>query len=241
MNNTFNLKTKITSSLVDYDNKMRFDTLLNEFQNATIFHSEEMGVGFEDFKKSSNAFWVLTKIKLYAPKMPKIYENVDFITYPTDISGFRFIREFTALGDMGAKVLGHSEWCVLDLETKRLRRSDSVVYPFNEIRRTDNVGLEFSNMKFDVVESDYSYDYTVKLIDIDCNNHTNNVSYAKMALNAFDIEEYKSYNFTTFEIKFINQSYFGDKITIYKKQVDNGVYILGKILDKQIFSVMLSK
>ena len=241
MNNTYNLKTKITPSLVDYENKMRFDKILNEFQNVAIFHSEEMGVGFENLKKTSNAFWVLTKVKLYAPTMPKINENVVFSTYPTDISSFRFIREFTALGENGAKVLGHSEWCVLDMETKGLRRSNSVVYPFDMDRRTDNVGLTFTNVKYEMLDGDFCYDYKVKLTDIDCNKHTNNVAYARMALNAFTIEEYNDYNFTTFEIKFINQSYFGDKIAIYKKKADNGVYILGKILDKQIFSVMLSK
>ena len=240
MKNTFTLTKQITATSIDYENKMRFDTLLSSFQDTAIFHSNEMGVGFYDLLKTSNAIWVLTKIKLYAPKMPLLTENVEFATYPTDISAFRFIREFTALGDMGGNAVAHSEWCLLDATSKSLRKSDSIVYPFDVERRTDNVGLSFDNMRYDI--GTYSYTYKVKLTDIDCNRHTNNVAYARMALNAFNIEEFDSYNFTTFEIKFINQSYFGDEIEIYKNKLDeNKVFIIGKIQDKSIFSVLLSK
>ena len=240
MKNTYTLTKQINSTLIDYENKMRFDTLLSSFQDTAIFHSNEMGVGFYDLLKTSNAIWVLTKIKLYAPKMPLLTENVEFSTYPTDISAFRFIREFTALGDMGANAVGHSEWCLLDASSKSLRKSDSIVYPFNIVRRTDNVGLSFDNMRYDMGK--YAYTYKIKLTDIDCNKHTNNVAYARMALNSFSIEEFDSYNFTTFEIKFINQSYFGEEIEIYKNKLDeNRVFILGKSKDKNIFSVLLSK
>lgn len=241
MNNTYSIKKQVDSSMIDYNNVMRFDNALLEFQNLAIFHSHEMGVGFEDLKNSSNAFWVLTKVKLYAPKMPHLTENTTFTTYPTDISALRFIREFTAFGDNGGKVLGHSEWCVLDFDTKQLRRSSSIVYPNDLVHRTDNVGLTFDNARYEISDEDYVYTYKVKLTDIDCNRHTNNVAYARMALNAFTIDEYDSYNFNTFEIKFISQSYFASEIEIYKKAVDaNTVFILGKSQDKNVFSVVLS-
>ncbi len=240
MKNTYSLTKQINASLIDYNNKMRFDTLLASFQDTAIFHSNEMGVGFEDFIKSSNAIWVLTKVKIYAPKMPVLTENVEFSTYPTDVSLLRFTREFTAFGDKDAKAVGHSEWCVLDATTKSLRKSNSIDYPRDLEHRTDNVGLTFDNMRYEI--GDYVYTHKVKLTDIDCNRHTNNVAYARMALNAFSIEEYESFNFTTFEIKFIAQSYYGDEIEIYKNKIDeNKVFILGKIQDKNIFSTIFSK
>ena len=240
MKNTYTLTKQINATLVDYENKMRFDTLLSSFQDTAIFHSDEMGVGFVDFIKTSNAIWVLTKVKLHAPKMPTLTENVEFSTYPTDVSLVRFIREFTALGDMGANAVGHSEWCVLDATTKTLRKSSSIVYPHELKHRTDNVGLVFDNMRYEA--TNYAYTYKVKLTDIDCNKHTNNVAYARMALNAFTLDEYDCFNFTTFEIKFMAQSYYGDEIEIYKNKIDeNKVFILGKIQDKNIFSVIFSK
>ena len=242
MKPTYVLNNQITSSLVDNGNKMRFDTLLSTFQDLAVFHSIELGVGFYDLLKKSNALWVLTKVKLYADKMPLLSENVEFTTYPTDISLVRFIREFTASGDMGAKVIGHSEWCLLDATNFSVRRSNSIDYPFDLERRTDNVGLEFTNTKCEILDEDYSYTYSVCLTDIDCNNHVNNVAYARMALNTFTPNGFNKFDFKSFEIKFINQAFYGCKIKVFKKQInENTVYILGKTDEKQIFSVILSK
>ncbi len=240
MNNTFTLKKQIASSLVGLDGKLRFDTLLSTFQQLATFHSEEMGVGFKDLYKNSNALWIVTKIKLYAKKMPTLNETVEFTSYPTNITPLTFIREFTANGDMGGNAVGHSEWCVLDATTKSLKRSNSIVYPFDLPRRDDNVGLTFDKMRYDVNSLEYIYSYTVKLTDIDLNRHTNNVAYARIALNAFNIEEFENSNFTSFEIKFINQTYYNDEIKVYKTEVEkNKFFIVGKVLDKIVFSVII--
>ncbi len=240
MNNTITLKKQIDSSLVGFDGKLRFDTLLSSFQQLATMHSEELGVGFKDLYKNSNAIWIVTKIKLYAPKMPLLHETVEFTSYPTNITPLTFIREFTANGDMGGNAVGHSEWCVLDATTKTLKRSNSIVYPFDLPRRDDNVGLTFSKMRCDDDILNYVYSYTVKLLDIDLNRHTNNVSYVKVALNAFSLEEFESYNFTSFEIKFISQTYYNDEIKVYKAEIDkNKFFIVGKVLDKLVFSAII--
>ena len=50
------------------------------------------------------------------------------------------------------------------------------------------------------------------------------------------------FDFKSFEIKFINQAFYGCQIKVYKKKIDeNTIYILGKTDEKQIFSVILSK
>lgn len=241
MKNTYNYNFTVPASYVDKNLKMRFDSILSLFQDMATFHSQEMGVNYEALLDSSNAFWVLSKISLQVNKFPLSNEKCEAETYPTDISGFRFLRELRLKGSEGADVVGHSEWCVLDATTMQLRRSNSIVYPFDMQRRTDNVGLDFIKERFSTTNEDYVYTYKVMLVDIDCNKHTNNVSYAKMAINSFDLQEFNTFNFTKLEIKFISQSYFGDEIKIYKKVLENKVYVEGKILDKQIFSLVFSK
>ncbi len=240
MNNTITLKKQIDSSLVGFDGKLRFDTLLSSFQQLATLHSEELGVGFNDLLKNSNAIWIVTKIKLFAPKMPVLHETVEFTSYPTSITPLTFIREFTASGDKGGSAVGHSEWCVLDATTNSLRRSNSIVYPFDLPRREDSVGLTFNKMRCDDGILNYIYTYTVKLLDIDLNRHTNNVSYVKMALNAFSLEEFVNCDFTSFEIKFISQTYYNDEIKVYKAEIEkNKFYIVGKVLDKPVFSAIM--
>ncbi len=241
MNNTYILKKPITASLVGNDNKLRFDTLLSSFQDLATLHSREMGVGFDELLKSSNAIWIVTKIKICVAKMPSLYENVEITSYPTSITPLTFIREFTLTGDMGGSAVGHSEWCVLDATSKTLRRSNSIVYPFDMPHRTDGVNLTFDKMRQDNINFDFSYSHTVRLTDIDCNEHTNNVAYVKMALNAFSALEFNSHGFTSLEVKFSSQSYYGDEISIFKAELESGkFFIIGKIEEKTVFSIILS-
>lgn len=242
MKDTYVQKTVIPSSLVNYKEEMRFDTLLHMFQNIAIFHSKDLGVSFEEMLENSNAFWVLTKIKVYVEKMPKWNELATFSTYPTDILTYRFMREYLVEGEEGAKVYAHSEWCAIDAENGSIRRSNTIKYPFDLNRRTDNLPLSpFNRYYCDTSLTNKVFSYTIRLTDIDVNKHTNNVTYARLALNAFTIDEWESYDFKSFEIKFVNQSYYGDTVDVFKKVLeDNSVYICGFIGEKTIFSVLLS-
>ena len=243
MNNIFSITYNVLASTVDKNNNMRFDCILNTFQDIATFHSDEMGVSYEKLLNSSNAIWVLSKIKFVTYKTPLWNEKTTFSTYPTDISSFRFIREFTITGDMGAKVYGHSEWCVLDATTGGLRKSNSIKYPFDLERRTDNLPIPpFERLNYEVDDTNYVYTYNVSLTDIDCNNHTNNVAYARMALNSFDLDEYFNCNFKGLEIKFLNQTYIGNSIKIFKKIIEeNKVYVVGYKDDNIVFSALFTK
>ena len=224
--------------MVDSQHKLKFDAVLNLFQDLATAHATQMGMGFIDLKNTSNAFWVLSKIKFSLDG--HIYQNqtVKASTWPVTPTPYRFVRDFTIISDSG-KVLGSSEWCILDFDTKGLRKFSSVKYPDDlvHLKKRSNAG-EFSRIKIDVTEEDYCYEYTAHYCDIDCNNHVNNTSYSKMALNTFSPEEFNNYNFKAFEIHFISQMYFGDKIKIYKKKIDNGIYVQGISNDKTVFKTI---
>ncbi len=235
MKSYLTIKKEITSSMVDSTHKLRFDAILNTFQDLATAHATQMGMGFIDLKNSSNAFWVLSKIRFNLDG--SIYQNqtIKATTWPLAPSTFRFVRDFVISSESG-KVLGSSEWCLLDFDTIGLRKLSSVNYPsqLKHLKKRSNAG-DFNRIKIELTNEDYLYDYTATFCDIDCNNHVNNVSYAKMALNCFTPNEFNDFNFKGFEIQFITQTYYGDKISIYKKTIENGVYVEGVCKDKTIF------
>ncbi len=226
----------ITISEVDSNYNLRLDNMFNYFQDATTLHSYELKVDRESMIKDSNAFWVLSKIRLVFNKLPIWNEEITIKTYPTTVSPIRFFREFSITNTNGAKIDCNSEWCVLDATTNAIRRSNSINYPVEMEHLPANPEIPaFCKIKEQVAKEDFAYTYKVYLTDIDCNKHTNNVAYVKMALNAFDVEEYQNLNVLGFEINFLSQSYINDEVDIYKKQVDGGYYVEGKIQDKTIF------
>lgn len=241
MKNYLETYSTVTSSQVDHLNNLRFDSILNIFQNLATAHATEIGMGFLDLKKHSNAFWVLTKIKFNVND--KLLQNDEIIcrTWPIKPSTIRFLRDYEIKGPNGF-VNGISEWCILDASSGAIRKLSTVCYPENLNHIKDRADVsDFLRLKIDVDDSDYVYTYKTLFCDIDCNKHVNNVAYAKMALNTFSLDEFSSYNFKGFEIHFISQSYYGNEIKIYKKQVENGVYVEGKIDNNTIFKTLFIK
>ncbi len=236
MKNYYELNKLITISDVDSKYNLRIDNLLNIIQDISTFHSYELKVDRETLVNSSNAFWVLSKLKLVFNKLPKWNEQITFKTWPTTLSTFRFFREFAVFSNSCENAIGNSEWCLLDATTKTLRKSDSINYPTQMEHLPANPNMPtFERIRVEVLKEDYNYTYKVAYTDLDCNNHTNNVSYVKMALNAFTPQELDEILFKGIEINFLNQTYYGDMINIYKKKCEDGYYIEGKIEDKKIF------
>ena len=211
-------------------------------QDLATAHSYDMGVDHKTILENSNAFWVLSRVKFKINDNIKNNSKVYLKTWPLKPTGIRFIRDFSFKQNKKSVIVAKSEWCVLDATTFSIRKLDSINYP-KDLKHIENgvKDIEFSKEKFLISDSNFCYDYKVVLTDIDCNNHTNNVAYARMALNAFEINEFKNYNFSNFEIKFINQSFYGNTIKIYKKQINSTtVYIEGWFEDKKIFYTIFS-
>ena len=235
MNANDNNIEEITSSKVDVKHNIRYDTILNIFQDLATAHATQMGMSFTALKENSNAFWVLSKIRFLIKGSIRQFDTLSSTTWPLQPTAFRFNRDFILEGKNG-EIYGSSEWCVLDFDSGKLRQYSSLNYP-NDLQHLtvrSNAG-EFNKFFIDVSESNLAYTHTAQFCDIDCNGHVNNVSYAKMALNVFTPDEFVNYNFNGFEIHFISQTYFNDKIKIYKKQVENGVYVEGRLSDKAVF------
>ncbi len=224
-----------TSSKVDKNHRLRCDAILNIFQDLATAHATDMGMSFVELKENSNAFWVLSKIRFNIEGAIYQGDSIECKTWPLPPTPYRFVRDFK-LTSNGGKVLGSSEWCVLDWTTGGLRKFSSLNYPEDLQHVSERSGTsEFTRLKEEVVDSDLCYEYKTLYTDIDCNGHVNNVSYSKMALNAFSPQEFDEYAFKSFEIHFTSQTYFGDVIKVYKKAVDGGVYIEGKLDDKSVF------
>lgn len=235
MENYYSKINTISSSQVDSYHKIRFDSILNVFQDLATAHSTKMGVDFPTLLEKSNAFWVLSKIKFKIEG--NIYQNdtVEAVTWPNKPSLIRFLRNFS-VESKSSKIQGVSEWCVLDATTNSIRKFDSICYPQDLVHSEEKPEISaFTKLNEEVLEDCLYYEYKVLFTDIDCNKHTNNVSYAKMALNCFTPDEFEKFNFNAFEIHFISQSYFGNVIKVYKKQIDSKVYIEGKLNDKIVF------
>ena len=241
MNAKFSRNLEITSSKVNMRHQIRHDAILSIFQDLATAHATEMGMGFTDLKENSNAFWVLSKIRFVKQGDILQGDNALLETWPLAPTPYRFVRDFQIKGNSG-QILGSSEWCILDWNSNFPRKFSSVAYPSDFEHLTERSGAgDFSRLKVDVSDEDFNYEYKTVYTDIDCNGHVNNVAYSKMALNTFTPSEFDGFDFKAFEIHFITQTYFNNLIKIYKKQLDNGVYVQGTMGEKIVFKALFER
>ncbi len=238
MNNSLKIETRIFASQCDDKQLLRTDAILNFFQDLATAHAIEMETDYNTLKARSNAFWVISKVKFKKSGIIRHNDPVFVSTWPIKPQGVRFLRDFHICGQNG-EIHGASEWCILDFNTMGLRRLDSVCYPASMPHLEDRAKVSpFLRLREETCDGDYNYTYFTGYADIDVNGHVNNAVYSKMALNCFTPDEFSKLNYNAFEIHFLSQCFLGDKIKIFKKQVDSGIYIEGKIEDKAVFKCL---
>lgn len=225
----------INDTNLDSSSAVPISELIKLFQIATYNHSNEIGLDHVSMLEYSNAFWVVSKIKLCLLNPIKVQNKLNVTTWTHELGGVRALRDCEMVSNNSVCATVTAEWCCLDADTRKLRKMSSIKYPELEMEKTNNLNNVFTNMKDAVNENDFVYSRQIRSTDIDINKHTNNLKYNYMALDAFNVEELSGLNISEYEIYFVNESYEGDIINIYKKVIDNYYYIEGKIEEKTIF------
>ena len=239
MKNWHTEKFVINDTNVDFNETVSVVELMKLFQVATFNHSQKIELDHKTMIDKSNAFWVVTKMKLVLNKEIYSQEKISVTTWTHELGNVRALRDCVFKSGKLVKVKGNAEWCCLDMETRKLRKFSSIIYPNLEMEKTKNNNLSFTNLREEVTEKDFVYKKTIMSSDIDINNHTNNMVYNRIALDAFNVKELRQMQIKEYEIYFINESYEGDVVEVFKKKVKQHYYIEGKIQDKTIFRVVI--
>lgn len=235
MKNSYSEKVEIKDVDIDYDLKVSIPVIMRLLQQTTFTHADSMGLDHTNMIKTSNAFWIVSKIKIAIVNNMVQFDKVNIKTWTDKPGILRFNRNSTIKKGNKLMVKGVSEWCCLDWETRKPRKASSVYYPDLEMTDTKQLNLPFTNMKLDVTDKDFVYSRKIYSTDIDVNNHTNNLRYNYFAFDAFSVSELKSIDITEYEVYFVNECKENDELKIYKVKNKNYYYIEGKIEDKTIF------
>ena len=205
------------------------------FQLASNNHSDILGVGVEDIRKSCNGKWVVLKAKFEFDRFPGINENLTVATWPLQ-TRMLFPRCFELKQGNTSIVRGRMEYGVLSEETNRMVLpkyvGDLGITEFLPSNMQDDT---YTNATYEFAESDLVYTKTIRLSELDYNVHGNNIAYIKMAQDCFTYQEFAILKISTLEMYYTNQCFEGDQINLYKKKIDNKYIIEGKTTDKSIF------
>ena len=68
------------------------------------------------------------------------------------------------------------------------------------------------------------YEYQTKYSDIDINGHVNSIKYIEHILDLFPLEQFREKAVRRFEMAYVAESYYGDRLSFYREQKSENEY-----------------
>ena len=222
MNNTWNEKITILSSLCDAEGKLGVRNTFDVFMDLASVHAAHLGVGYYDML-DRRCYWVAVRTRVVFWERPRLGETVTAETWPGK-PGLAKSDRFYRLSRSGAVLAeGRTEWAVQDIDTGVVRRTDSSGFPMELDFRAERVCAEpFTRFRdWDVSGEEPVRVYEVDPMDIDMGRHMNNVAYIRMLLGTFSTAEQEKMDFSEVEISYRRACFEGEELKIYRRFEDD--------------------
>ncbi|MDR1737837.1 MAG: acyl-[acyl-carrier-protein] thioesterase [Candidatus Symbiothrix sp.] len=219
----------IESYVCDFTAKATLPVVSNFILDAASIHAQQRGFGFSEISKD-NVAWVLSRISIEMNEYPDHNQHITVETWIETVSRFFTQRCFRFVAD-DDRVLGYSRtiWAAIDMDTRRpidipAWRPDLLDYLVPETEKLCPID---KLAKIPSVENAApSMGYSVRYSDIDINKHMNSVKYIEHVLNVFDLNFFKEKFIRKFEMVYLEEGMFGDKLKLYLQQISDTEYVI---------------
>lgn len=213
---------KVWSSYCDSANRLSPFMMQTLFEELADANAMQLGIDQPTLGERDNAFWVVRRIKFEFKSVVMDHDDVILKTWPSGPEVLKCYRSYQILKSPTEPAVNSlAEWVILDKETRRLRKTDSVNYPAIQFIKEKACEPTFKRFKDDFTEDDFVYEKTIRACDIDISRHTNNTKYCMMVLDSFSIKELEDMTLKEMEIHYEAESLEGDVLRIYRKRVDD--------------------
>ena len=227
-------KFHIDSYVCDFRGKATLPVIGNFILQAATMHAQERGFGYEDIVKD-NAAWVLSRLAIEMQEYPGYNEDIIVETWIEDVARHFTQRNLKFINQNG-KIIGYARtiWAAIDIKTRRpvdipAWRPDLLEYVDNSI----HCPVEKPAKIAPVENQEPTMGYSVRYSDIDINGHMNSVKYIEHTINVFNTEQFDCKNIRTFEMVYLAEGNFGDKLKVYKKQVNENEFLIDTKKDSE--------
>ena len=220
---------KIAYTDVDSKAKLSLTSCLELAQNMVTDYFGSFQNDNLTLTNKYNAVWVYSKTKVHFWKIPKWKDNLKLETYAEKIKPIRIELETSFKNENDELLFGvNQELCIMDLETRKPRKLNTINYPVDMETGASVVNCSFQKLNVKFEESDLVYKQKIYSQDIDFSKHTNNVIYARYIMNCLTNDFLDKIEITDFEIHYISESKENQILEIYKKEKNGEIEFLIK-------------
>lgn len=199
--------------------------LVNRLLDVATRHADKLGIGYEQITTQNRA-WVFARLAIDMLSYPKPYSTMEIVTWVEDTNRHFSTRCFKIQSPDETITYGYARsiWSMIDL-TERTSQ-DLSQYPILFERNAKIDCPIASNSKIRDCEDGEKYPYQVMYGDLDFNQHLNSGKQIEHLLNVFTKEHFTKYRISRFEINYVNEAQYNNKLEIIKNQIEPNRYTL---------------
>lgn len=210
---------------VDFSGHLTLAMLGNHLLNCAGFHADARGFGITRLNED-DCTWVLSRIALEFSELPTEYQHFTVNTWVEAVVRLFTSRNFEIKDQVG-NIIGHARtmWAMINRQT----RKPIDLLSINDGHLTDWIteGKECpieGPSRIKVTSKEPVDVISIKFCDIDINGHLNSMRYVEHILNLFSLDFFRSNRIKRFEIHYITECLFGDRIAFYMDEDGQGAY-----------------
>ena len=218
-------KEKYTVKVYEADNLGRAGIvpLFDYFQDIAWCHYSRVEAALGKFLTGSE-IWAMTRVEVYLDRPAMWKEEVELETWSRGIEKLTAYRDFFIRDMQGGQIgAGTATWVVLDLETKKIQRLESI-----SAKWPSQTGKSSVNKNADKVPSPanaaYSEGFKVNYSDMDVNQHVNSGRYIQWMIDDFGREFLEKHALAHIKVNFAEEAMPGDGLIAGRLDKGNGLW-----------------
>lgn len=178
----YTFDARVRFSEVGENGLLSLQSLLDYFQDCSTFHSEDVGLGVDYFKKIGQV-WLLSAWQICVRRYPRLGERMVVGTAPYAFRGFLGYRNFLMRTEAGEKLAcANSIWALMDLEKGRPAKPTAQM--LSAYCLEERHPMPYADRKIGMPAVGREMDpLAVKPHHLDTNHHVNNGQYVRMAMD----------------------------------------------------------
>ena len=226
---------QVTSAEADMYGSLRAGALVNLLIQAAIVSADSLGFGLAYLRKNQ-LFWVLSRLSLILDRDVKWQENITIETWPRDIDGLQYLRDFV-VRDTEENIIGRatSAWLCIDMNRKRpVKLNDENTSAFNQL--SDRLAHIHSPEKLSPVTGEWDEKKVIEpaYSDFDLNGHVTTTRYIDWCMDSFTRQFHAINRFREMEINFIKEILPEEQVSLERFGTNGVTQIQGTLSDEKI-------
>lgn len=224
----------LRSKDVDMYRRLRTSELFRLLQEASIRHTEELGMG-RDKTLDKGILWVLLLQTAEIERMPEYDEQIVLKSWPGRTMHLLFPRYYRLETAAGEHLLSTSAlWSLVDEKTRKVVFPERYGVEIEGVETGEEIALPSAPRRMDCTKS---RPFTVPYSYVDLNGHMNNTRYFDLAEDCIPAAA-EGRALRSIRTEYVSEARFGESFTVSWGE-ENGEYFIQGEGEKPVFRMRM--